>query len=231
VYPKDLAWPRLQEYSRKEKPLLLPIGSVEGHGVHLPITTDTLIASHISDELASGNGWISLPPIAYSIAVPSRIGNVGISQETLGGYVKETIRHFVDFGQKRFILILGHGGPDMKSTISAACESLCRDHRISILAFHILRVLEDLGRVNQATDRHAGEWETSLMLSLHQEVVGDIDEYGSAQDIKRFGVFGDPRRASEARGKEHLERLFKRIEDDIRTSEPSGFHSNWQVNR
>lgn len=141
--------------------------------------------------------------------------------------MKEIIQHFVDFGQRRFILILGHGGPDMKSTIGATCESVCRNHRISIHAFHILRVLEDLGLVNQATDRHAGKWETSLMLSLHNEVVGDVDEYGSTEDIERFGVFGDPKKASKARGAEHLERLFKQIEDDVRSREPSGFECNW----
>jgi creatinine amidohydrolase len=229
VYPEDLTWPRLEDYSKGDGPLLLPIGSVESHGAHLPISTDSLIASHISDQLAKRNSWISLPPVAYSIAVPSRIGNVGISKETLGGYLKEIIQHFVDFGHRRFILILGHGGPDMKSTIGAACESVCGNHRISIHAYHILKVLEDLDLVNQATDRHAGEWETSLMLFLHNEVVGDIDQYDNAEDIERFGVFGDPKKASKAEGAEHLGRLIKHIEDDIKPRAHSGFECNWQV--
>jgi creatinine amidohydrolase len=227
VHPKDLTWPRLEEYSKGKSPLLLPIGSVEGHGAHLPVSTDYLIASHVSDELAARNGWISLPPVTYSYAVPSRIGNVGISRETLGAYVKETIQHFVDFGQKRFTLILGHGGPDMKGAISTAGESLCRDNEISILGLHILRVLEDLGLVDQAKDRHAGEWETSLMLSISNEVVGNVDEYERAEDVERFGVFGDPTRATDAKGKEYRERLVKRIEGEISTLRGLGFFCNW----
>ncbi len=40
------------------------------HGAHLPIDTDTLIASFIADKLTERNNWILLPPITYTIAVP-----------------------------------------------------------------------------------------------------------------------------------------------------------------
>ncbi len=209
--------------------MLLPIGSVEGHGAHLPVSTDYLIASHVSDELAARNGWVSLPPVTYSIAVPSRIGNVGISQDAFGGYLVEVIQHFVDFGQRRLILILGHGGPDMKGSISATCEALCRDHPITIQVFHILRVLEDLGLVDQGTDRHAGEWETSLMLHIQCEIVGEVDVYEGPEDNERLGVFGNPKTASKSKGRQHLDRLIGHIEDAIRTMPPSGFYSNWQT--
>lgn len=117
----------------------------------------------------------------------------------------------------------------MKRVVSTACESLCRDSDVSILAFHMLRVLEDLGLVDQTKDRHAGEWETSLILSICSEVVGDVDVYSNIEEIKRSGVFGDPREASNASGKEHLERLIRHIEDDITESGFLGFHCNWQV--
>ncbi len=145
----NLTWPELKEYARTRKPLILPIGSVEGHGAHLPILTDTLIASLVSEELAERNGWISLPPVTYTIAVPARIGNVGISNETFGSYLREIIEHFIEFGQKRFILILGHGGPDMKETIREEGTKLCENREISIFAFHVMRVLEDLKLIDQ----------------------------------------------------------------------------------
>ena len=115
----------------------------------------------------------------------------------------------------------------MKSTIKTECTNLCENQGISILAFHLLKVLEDLGLVDQAIDRHAGEWETSLMHSIHTELVGDINVYGSAENIQRYGVFGDPTRASEARGKQYLERLLNRIEGEIGTSGQLGFRCNW----
>ncbi len=71
MYPRSLTWIELKEYIESGRgPLVLPIGSVESHGAHLPIDTDTLIACFIADKLAQRNGWISLPPITYTIAAP-----------------------------------------------------------------------------------------------------------------------------------------------------------------
>lgn len=207
--------------------MILPIGSVEGHGAHLPILTDTLIASLVSEELAERNGWISLPPVTYTIAVPARIGNVGISNETFGSYLREIIEHFIEFGQKRFILILGHGGPDMKETIREEGTKLCENREISIFAFHVMRVLEDLKLVDQREDRHAGEWETSVMLSAYGELVGDVGIYRNSEDIKKYSVYGDPRKASKARGNDYLDKLLDRLEDQTKGMERSGFSCNW----
>ncbi len=64
MYPRNLTWTRLKEYIDGDKgPLIIPIGLLEGHGAHLPIDTDALIASFLADELAKRNSWVSLPPI------------------------------------------------------------------------------------------------------------------------------------------------------------------------
>ncbi|UCD92805.1 MAG: creatininase family protein [Methanobacteriota archaeon] len=218
----------MKERAEKNIPIVLPIGSIEGHGAHLPISTDTMIACRVSDELAERKGWTSLPPITYTIAVPARIGNVNVSQETFGCYLKEILQHFIDFGQKRFILILGHGGPDMKNAIGTASRTLCEGGSVSISAFHVLRVLEDLRLVDQGLDRHAGEWETSLMLLMHSDLVGDVEIYGTPEEVKKYSIVGDPKKASEKKGGQYLESVLKKIERDIGTSEPHGFCSNWQ---
>lgn len=225
MYPEGLSWVKLKDYVDKGKPLLLPIGSVEGHGAHLPISTDFLIASYISDELAKRNDWISLPPITYTIAVPSRVGNVNVSKKTFVGYLNEILEHFVRFGCKKFILILGHGGPEMKSAIKGICMKLCRKG-ISVSAFHILKVLEDLKLVDQSKDRHAGNWETSLMLYMYGKLVGNINIYKVPEDIKKYGVFGDPRKASRIKGKKHLKMIIEKIENDIE-NRASMLFCNW----
>ncbi len=77
MYLRNLSWVKLKEYiDEGRNPLVIPIGSVEGHGAHLPINTDALIAEFVADRLAERNGWISLPPITYTIAVLVRPGNV-----------------------------------------------------------------------------------------------------------------------------------------------------------
>jgi creatinine amidohydrolase len=223
-----LTWPALEEYSKGNDPLILPIGSVEGHGAHLPISTDFLLASHVSDVLAERNGWISLPPVTYTIAVPARIGNVDISQESFRDYLREILEHFIGFGQKKFILILGHGGPDMKNSIEKACKRLCRNEDVSILAFHTLRVLEDLKLVDQSEDRHAGGWETSLMLKAHSDLVGDVGVYKDSDDLGRYATFGDPRKSNTDMGENYMKAVLERIEEVILESKLGGFVGNWQ---
>jgi creatinine amidohydrolase/Fe(II)-dependent formamide hydrolase-like protein len=186
-----------------------------------------LLASLVSDKLAERNGWISLPPINYSIAVPARIGNVDISTSTFGNYLGEILQHLSNFGQRSFILILGHGGPDMKSTIEGVCKKLCEEEDITIQAFHTLRVLEDLKLVDQREDRHAGMWETSLMLVAHPELVGDTEIYKDSESLREYAVFGDPTMATRENGEHSLRRVLERIEDDLRESADDGFMSNW----
>ena len=176
MFPKLLTWNYLRDYVEKNngiKPLVLPIGSVEGHGLHLPITTDTIIAEYIADKLAERNNWISLPLITYSIARPVRIGNVNISKDVFTEYIKDILRHFIEFGQKFFIIILGHGGPEIKESLRSMVRNLTAYSNITVYIFHILKVLETLGLVDQRIDRHAGEWETSLMLFINPSLVGD----------------------------------------------------------
>ncbi len=79
---------------------MVPIGSVECHGVHLLIDTDILIATFVADRLAKRNDWLSLPPITYTIAAPVRPGNVYVPSETFRDHLKSILTHFISFGQK-----------------------------------------------------------------------------------------------------------------------------------
>ncbi len=157
MYPQNLSWIELREYIEKGcGPLVLPIGSVEGHGAHLPIDTDTIIASFIADRLAERNGWVSLPPITYTVAVPARPGNVFVPPRIFRDYLRSILEHFASFGQRTFVVALGHGGPGMKKAIIEACDPLCRERGVSIAVFYVSRILEELELVSTFIDRHAG---------------------------------------------------------------------------
>ncbi len=228
MYPPNLTWIELKSYvERGEDPLILPIGSVESHGAHLPIDTDTLIASFVADTLAERNGWISLPPITYSIAVPVRPGNVWIPPHVFSEYLKHVLKHFASFGQKRFVVVLGHGGPEMKKAVREACTSLCRDLGISIAVFHVLRVLEELGIVDQSRDRHAGFWETSIVMAIDRSLVRDLSVYGGEEDLKAYGVAGNPFGASPGIGEKMLKAVVSHIESALLNLNTRCFF-NWE---
>jgi len=217
MFPKLLTWNYLRDYVEKNngiKPLVLPIGSVEGHGLHLPITTDTIIAEYIADKLAERNNWISLPLITYSIARPVRIGNVNISKDVFTEYIKDILRHFIEFGQKFFIIILGHGGPEIKESLRSMVRNLTAYSNITVYIFHILKVLETLGLVDQRIDRHAGEWETSLMLFINPSLVGD-QKVAERAIPSKYGVYGDPTKATAEKGAKFVNQIIQHVEQVV----------------
>ncbi len=228
MYPRSLTWTKLKEYIDSDiGPLIIPIGSLEGHGAHLPIDTDALIASFIADELAKRNNWISLPPIIYTIAVPVRPGNVYIKPEVFGAYLLSIIKHFVEFGQRKFILVLGHGGPDIKNTVIKVCTTLCEGHnKASIATFHVAYILNKLGLVNTSKDKHAGMWETSIVMAIDNSLVGNLNVYRDV-DPRKYGVVGNPLKASPEIGSKFVEAVINYIENLVKSFRFSGCHYDW----
>ncbi len=216
MHPRNLTWVELKEYiERGRGPLVLPVGSVEGHGLHLPVNTDTIIASFIADKLAERNKWVSLPPITYTVTVPVRPGNVHVPSRVLKEYLRSILEHFISFGQKEFILIVGHGGPEMKNALVEVCDNLCRGWGAVINAFRISRILNDLGLADTGVDRHAGEWETSIMMAIDNSLVKNLGFYQGCGDPHRYGVVGNPLKASPAKGLRYVEAVINYIEESF----------------
>ncbi|RLG89150.1 MAG: hypothetical protein DRO15_01215 [Thermoprotei archaeon] len=217
MHPHNLSWVELKEYIEEIRgPIILPIGSVEGHGAHLPINTDTLIASFIADKLAERNGWVSLPPITYTIAIPIRPRNVHVKPRTFGDYLQSIIEHFIKFGQEKFVLIIGHGGPQMKKAIIEACNNLYESHNASIIAFRVARILEELNLVDTSKDKHAGTWETSCIMVINSSLVRDLEVYRRLEP-RKYGVIGNPLEASPELGLEFIEAVISHIENFIKS--------------
>lgn len=219
---------RVKRLHRKEGPLLLPIGSVESHGAHLPINTDVLIAEYIADEVAKRNSWISLPPIAYTISVPVRPSNVYVPPNVFKEYLRAIMEHFISYGQKYFVIILGHGGPEIKLSIDEVCNKLTKEHQVSIKAFHIAKVISELGIADTSKDKHAGCWETSMVLAINKELVKNIELYKSKEDLRKYGVSGDPLRASADNGAKIVSKVIEYIEKEIKKPAHYGeYYMNW----
>jgi len=101
-----------------ERPLvLIPLGSTEQHGPHLPFSTDTFIAEQVAiavaERLSSGNSGpvVVAPPLAYGASGEHQTfpGTVSIGQEALAVVLVEMIRSVSTWG-RRIVLVNGHGG-------------------------------------------------------------------------------------------------------------------------
>ncbi len=228
MYPRDLTWVELRDYvSKGVNPLIIPVGSIEGHGAHLPIDTDVLIASFIADEVAKRFGWVSLPPVTYSITVPTRVSNVCIPTRVFSEYLKSILEHFASYGQRKFVIVLGHGGPDMKRAVVNACSPICLERGAAVGVYHVSQILRDLGLVDTSIDRHAGGWETSMVMAIDGGLVKSLSAYRSLEDLRRYGVAGNPLEASPQRGAELINAVVSYVGEEAKKLELGKCIFNW----
>jgi creatinine amidohydrolase len=221
-----LTWPEMNAAVEAGKVVLLPTGSTEQHGPHLPLDTDVFLAESVCLEVGRrmADKVLVLPPISYGlnqhhIDFP---GTIHIEPETFIAFCLDITKSVAYHGFRKIILVNGHGsnGPliDLvaRKTVLQTESLCCAVTYLSLAAdaFEAVRETEVMA--------HADEMETSLYLHLAEErvrmdrAVADDDVRGrhvtSDSTTKvRFndywgrwtttGVHGDPRPATRDKGK------------------------------
>lgn len=91
---------------------VLPLGSIEKHGEHLPTGTDTLNVEHIAREACRQAGAIMLPPMAYTMVheMKASVGAISLSAATFLKVLEEVCDDVARNGVKKILLLNGHGG-------------------------------------------------------------------------------------------------------------------------
>ena len=196
--------------------LLVPVGATEQHGPHLPLGTDTSVATTVAGRL----GLPVTAPIAFGASGEHEgfPGTVSIGTETLAAVLVETGRSACRWA-RRVCFVNGHGG-NLPALVSAV--TLLRYEGRDV-AWHSCGV--------PGADLHAGRHETSVMLALApDDVRPDLAEIGntaplaelmpairagSVRDVSPNGVLGDPTGASAAEGAETVAVMAAALRDAI----------------
>jgi creatinine amidohydrolase len=199
--------------------LLVPIGSCEQHGPHLPLDTDTRIAVAVSMRAAErAGGAVVAPAVAYGSSGEHAgfAGTLSIGQAALETLVVELVRSADAFAA--VVLVNGHGG---NAEPIGRAVSLLRAEGRSVRSWWPPAVADP------AADAHAGWTETSILLVLAPELVAmSRAEPGATQSLAELlpalrrggvrmvtpnGVLGDPTGASVGAGR----RLVATYVDDL----------------
>lgn len=161
---------------RDARVAVLPVGSFEQHGGHLPLATDTIVASVVAEAVAERYGLFRLTPLTFSCSHEHEgfTGNVSISAQTLIAVVSDIRASLERQGVRRLVIVNGHGGNYVLSNI--AQEANVTTRRVGLFPGR-----EDMAAARQASgmetttteDMHGGEWETSILLHACPEVVRD----------------------------------------------------------
>ncbi len=180
---QDLSWLEYQERIT-DHIVVLPIGAIEAHGPHLPLSTDTLLAGYLADQLDARMRTLVLPPIPYGCKTdPMRAGGefpgmTNLRASTMTELVRDILIASYRHGSRRFLILHGHianvpvifeaadlflaQAPEAKVMAAAWWDFAPEDTRNDIAA--------QTG-VHRSEDNHAALVETSLLMHVAPDAV------------------------------------------------------------
>ncbi len=167
-----LTYVEIKKMLRKNDTLIIPVGTIEAHGSHLPLGTDVLIPEYIANKIAEKLHALVAPPIYYGVtrSLLGFPGSFAISEETLERIIYEIILSAKRHGLRFFIVINGHGGNI--TAIRNAARKLWLEHEIPIAIVHWWIYASEITKeeFNQSP-AHAGVDETAAILAINEKLV------------------------------------------------------------
>jgi len=225
----ELYDPEFRKLIKSKKPtIIIPVGSLEQHGAHLPITTDSDIVTEIASRLAKKCGFIVFPTISYGVSKEhDPFVNMSLESNTLWNIIGDIDRSVVKNKLKSVIILNGHHGNTISLKLAERKTILQRPARMRKIRFysywHFMKREFD----------HAGFVETSIMLAISNKVKmkrakkGLITNGLSEKEIQRInklstqtggfskvaknGVWGDPTSATKKDGEKFLAEIVRNL--------------------
>ena len=245
----EMTWTDVRAARERAPLVLLPVGSTEAHGPHLPLATAAILSEELARRSAAalepdGSEVLIAPTISYALTdyAGEFSGTVSIAADTAARLVSDVCCSLIGQGFERIGLINSHLEPAHVASLRDACARvLGRTGRV--VAFpdqterRWARTLTDEYKRGAC---HAGSYETSLLLAARPELVRDdvraklpplpIDLAKAMKEgIRTFGeagaalaYFGDPAAATRAEGDDIYARLVEMVVATVRETWTSG---------
>jgi creatinine amidohydrolase len=228
---ENITMKEFKKYLRQTRTIVIPFGTIEEHGSHLPLNTDSLIIQEALKLVAKKKKFFLAPIVHYGVCTTTRghPGTISISSETLRLLSTDLVIDSYKKGLRNFLLISGHGGSLHMSALKESAEMLVeklKDIRIAVFSPYDV-LWKELSEIAETpNDSHAGELETSMVLYLAPELVKGRapEEYPKIpkpfivrDKVKywRGGVWGDPQKATAEKGKKAIELMIEKIAEII----------------
>jgi len=235
----ELSWPAVAAAVEDGvDTVVVPLGATEQHGPHLPVDTDTRLATELAERVARRLGDALVAPaipVGPSEEHASFPGTISVSPDTLDALLRDYVDSVERGGFERVVVLPGHGGSF--PTVDAVFPGLARETDVDVVAVTGLQRYMDLlqdGLREAGVDVdepvvHAGASETAMVLALAPDLVADDRPEGHtgavsaaalfSEGIERYdeaGVLGDARPATAAVGETLLEHVATAHADYVR---------------
>ncbi len=235
MYIADQTWPELGGYFEDESLALVPLGSTEQHGPHLPLATDHLIAEGFAREAAERAGYLCTPTIDVGVSPHHRqfTGTMWVDAPAFREYVESFTRNLTYHGIDRVVYVNAHGGN--VDHLREVGRRLRDDGALYAIEWmwdeSIPELVDDLFERNGP---HGGPKETAITMHLAEELVrtdrledardngwsdfgyAEASKYGARTyydsiDNTENGVFGDQTDATAEKGAKLFEAATERL--------------------
>ncbi|HIH01478.1 TPA: creatininase family protein, partial [Thermoplasmata archaeon] len=196
--------------------VIMPFGSIEEHGTHLPLGTDSFQCESVVKRLADRFDALVLPPVRYGECRTTRgfPGTISLRFETVEAIAEDVLMELARNGVSNVLLLSGHAGSGHMAALRLGAQrAVERNDRLKVMVLSDYDIAYDLaGTEFPASDGHAGQIETSRMLAIRPDLVGDDRPVGESRPPKfkiikepeRYlptGVMGDSRDSSVEKGR------------------------------
>jgi len=227
---KDLANNDILKLTKRRTVALIPVGSIEQHGPHLPVSTDSDIVSHIAQKVSDKNNFLLLPTLQYGVSFEHHpFFNMSISTNTLQNILFELCVSLSKNHIGTVIILNGHhGNQNALKKLQNRIAKIGGKQRVLVYSYwHFMKRKFD----------HAGFVETSIMLAISDKVLMNKAKKGLDPDnlskkeldhlskkanksfisVTKNGVWGDPTRATVKDGKAILDEIISNIVKESQT--------------
>lgn len=228
---KDLVNTDILKLTKRRSVALIPVGSIEQHGPHLPVSTDSDIVSYIARQVSEKNGFLLLPTLQYGVSFEHHpFFNLSVSSPTLEKILIELCISLSKNHIDRIIILNGHHGnlDALKKLPDKVAKKIDTKQRIFVYSYwHFMEKEFD----------HAGFVETSIMLAISDKVMMNKAEKGLIPDslskkelsqlskkanksfisVTKNGVWGDPTRATQKDGEVILKEIISNLVKESQT--------------
>lgn len=236
----EMSWDQVKNLLLKTDTVLVPIGSLEQHGPHLPLETDTILALEVARRAAEKAGVALTPaiPFGFSVEHINFPGTISLDPGTLMRVIEDVSRSLIHHGFKKIVIVNGHGGN--AGVITATIQSLKGELKADLALVNIWELavseFQKLRKSEPGKMGHADEFETSLLLAVDASKVRldkikveqqskfsralSLDPFiltdkvhvmWRTEEFSRNGVIGDPSKATREKGERLLNSMVENL--------------------
>lgn len=235
---EEFSWPEIKELVKEDRVVILPTSTIEQHGPHLPLGVDEHIGQAVCQKTCAKipNEVLLMPSVVYGYS-PHHMdfpGSIGISAQNFVNYATDLSLSLAYHSFKRILIVNSHGSNQhlinqvARETMIQYPDVLCASVFCPPPTQRMIGVLEELREGGFGSYSHACEYETSLMLAEHRDLVkmkkasrdisypksdytyyefidGPVTLYPYWSTLSRTGGMGDPTKATAAKGRRILQ--------------------------